>query len=108
MNWKVFDQEWEDLFEMLYAKGIVIQCFFVSEDMMEGHRRVVWKGSRTTVPAEVAPFLCAGKYAFEAFRNLGVHDNAADFEKEARRRREKMEDRLREAHGDQDRPGDLD
>jgi hypothetical protein len=76
VNWKEFDAEWEELFETLYAKGIVIQCFYVSEDMMpDDMRRVVWKGSRTTVPVEVAPFMMAGKYSFEAFRNLSVHDD---------------------------------
>ncbi len=73
MDWTVFEDEWNDLMESLYEKGILVQCFYVSENLMpEGTPRVVFKGRLTSVPAEKAPYLMADKYSFEAYRNYAV------------------------------------
>lgn len=80
---EVFEIEWNRLIDTLLEQGIVVQCFYVSEDMMPNDiRRVVFRARGRTVPVERAPWLMAGKYAFEAFRNEAVCADCSLPEKE--------------------------
>ena len=65
----IFESEWNQLISYLKEHGITIQCFWVSENLMPGFRRVVFRGDGLSVPVEIGPFLMPGKYSFEAFRN---------------------------------------
>lgn len=70
MGFLIFETEWNQLVSYLTERGIIIQCFWVSENLMPANtRRAVFRSNGCTIPVEVGPFLVEGKYSFEAFRN---------------------------------------